>query len=164
MIKVQKEDFDISEEIRNLRNNRVDVGAVVSFTGIVRQLENNVKNDSKILLSMLLEHYPGMTERELERIEKEALGRWGLQDCLILHRYGELVPGDNIVLVITLSRHRKDAFEAASFLMDYLKTSAPFWKKESFSGHSPEGGAKRADWVEAKSQDLEATKAWLKEE
>jgi len=158
VIKVQTEDFDISFETKMLKNGRHDVGAIVSFVGTVRQEKINANKDSKILLSMLLEHYPGMTERELKRIEKEALDRWDLQNCLILHRYGELLPGDNIVLVITLSRHRKDAFEAASFLMDYLKTSAPFWKKETFA----QQGANQADWVKAKSEDMKATKAWQK--
>ncbi len=160
MIKVQIEDFDISNEINGLRNNRLDVGAIVSFTGTVRQDKIETNINDRILLSMLLEHYPGMTERELTRIENEALDRWDLQECLIIHRYGELLPGDNIVLVITMSRHRKDAFEAASFLMDYLKTSAPFWKKEKYSSQKE----KQAHWVEAKEKDMDATKAWHKKE
>ena len=156
MIKVQSEDFDISEETRKLCKGRVDIGAIVSFTGVVRQAKKNVGNDSRKLLSMRLEHYPGMTERELARIEQEARCRWDLQDCLIIHRHGELAPGDNIVLVITLSRHRRDAFAAASFLMDYLKTSAPFWKKEKFTD--------RSDWVKAKEKDLQASKAWQRDD
>jgi len=159
VIKVQIEDFDITTETSRLRNNRLDVGAIVSFTGTVRQEQTNADINGKKLLSMLLEHYPGMTERELTRIETEALGRWNLQECLIIHRYGELFPGDNIVLVITMSRHRQDAFEAASFLMDYLKTSAPFWKKEKFSSQQE----KRTHWVEAKEKDMDATKVWQKE-
>ncbi|MCF6199992.1 MAG: molybdenum cofactor biosynthesis protein MoaE [Hyphomicrobiaceae bacterium] len=164
MIKVQTEDFNISTEIRILKNDRHDVGAIVSFIGTVRQDKINTNKDSRILLSMLLEHYPGMTERELKRIEKEALDRWDLQDCLIIHRYGELLPGENIVLVITLSRHRKDAFEAASFLMDYLKTCAPFWKKEKFAQQGVSQAASQANWVESKDEDMEATKAWQKGE
>ncbi len=151
MIKVQKEDFDISAEITALAKNEADTGAIVSFTGLVR---GGVGDEE--ITSMVLEHYSGMTERELERIEKEARNRWNLIDCLIIHRYGELFPGDNIVLVVTLSSHRKDAFEAASFLMDYLKTSAPFWKKEI----SP----RKSRWVASKDTDIEATKTWLEED
>ena len=161
MIRIQTEDFDVSEETKRLRKDRTDVGAIVSFTGTVRQTKpcppSSVTKGQKeanksSLLSLTLEHYPGMSERELQRIEGEARQRWSLLDCLIIHRTGELFPGDNIVLVLTLSRHRQDAFEAASFLMDYLKTSAPFWKKEKFSTH--------ASWVKARTQDEEAAKSW----
>jgi molybdopterin synthase catalytic subunit len=148
MIKVQARDFNLTAEIRELKQNRSDIGAIVSFTGTVREGAGEEK-----IISMILEHYPGMTEQELERIEREARNRWKLLDCLIIHRYGELKPGDNIVLVITLSRHRKDAFQAAEFLMDYLKTSAPFWKKEI--------SANETGWVRAKEEDTEATKAWF---
>lgn len=147
MIRVQQEDFDIRDEMTKLRGARTDVGAIVSFTGTVRGDE-----DGDPLLAMTLEHYPGMTERELERIADEAMNRWSLQDCLIIHRYGRLQPGDNIVLVITLSAHRQDAFEAANFLMDYLKTNAPFWKSEERRS----GDA----WVDAKSSDDEAAERW----
>ena len=150
MIKVQNEDFNLATEISELCGNQNDIGAIVNFIGVVRE-----GTGSKKITSMTLEHYPGMTERELERIEREARTRWDLIDCLVIHRYGELFPGDNIVLVVTLSSHRTDAFQAAEFLMDYLKTSAPFWKKEVTNGDE--------SWVEAKQSDAEATKAWLDE-
>ncbi|MGD9501172.1 MAG: molybdenum cofactor biosynthesis protein MoaE, partial [Methyloceanibacter sp.] len=123
MIRVQSEDFDIAAEIARLRAGRSDIGAIVTFTGTVRDRDGAVA-------SMTLEHYPGMTEAELARIEEEACARFSLQASLIVHRYGALKPGDNIVLVATASAHREAAFEAARFLMDYLKTEAPFWKRE----------------------------------
>lgn len=150
MIKVQCEDFNLTTEIAEMKKSRADLGAIVSFTGTVREGVGEQK-----ITSMTLEHYPGMTERELVRIEGEARHRWDLIDCLIIHRYGKLLPGDNIVLVVTLSSHRKDAFQAAEFLMDYLKTSAPFWKKEIAAGD--------AHWVKAKQDDVQATQNWLKE-
>ena len=136
MIRVQTEDFDVSNEIAALTKGRSDIGAVVSFSGLVRDV------------TLTLEHYPGMTERELGKIEAEANERWQLQGVSIIHRVGELAPGDNIVLVVTASAHRKDAFEAAEFLMDYLKTRAPFWKREG------------EIWVEAKASDDEAAERW----
>jgi molybdopterin synthase catalytic subunit len=145
VIRVQTEDFDIGAEIAALKRNRKDVGAIVSFTGTVRDQASAVS-------TMTLEHYPGMTEKELARIEAEAHTRWPLQATLIVHRVGTLTPGDNIVLVITASAHRDAAFEAARFLMDYLKTSAPFWKRES----GPDGG----DWVAAKVEDKAAAARW----
>jgi molybdopterin synthase catalytic subunit len=145
VIRVQTEDFDIGAEIAALKDGRTDIGAVVSFTGTVRDADGAVTE-------MTLEHYPGMTETELERIEAEAHARWPLQASLILHRVGTLKPGDNIVLVITASAHRDAAFDAARFLMDYLKTSAPFWKRES----GPQG----SQWVEAKSSDDTAAARW----
>lgn len=148
MIKVQEENFEIAHELEKLTENRTDAGAIVTFTGTVREM-----GGQQTISKMVLEHYPGMTERELERIEGEARNRWDLLDCLVIHRYGELMPGDNIVLVITLSAHRKDAFQAAEFLMDYLKTSAPFWKKETAAGSS--------SWVEAKETDQDARDAWI---
>ena len=147
MIKVQSEDFDIAVEIDELKQS-MEIGAIVSFTGLVR-----AGTGDQEITSMVLEHYPGMTERELLRIEALARSRWQLLDCLIIHRFGELFPGDNIVLVITISKHRSDAFEAASFLMDFLKTSVPFWKKE-ISAHND------GNWVKAKQGDRNATKAW----
>ena len=125
MIRVQTQDFDIGAEIAALRDGRTDAGAIVAFVGTVRE---HAKNGA--ITAMTLEHYPGMTEKELARIEAEARGRWPLLDALVVHRIGRLLPGDNIVLVVTLSTHRQAAFEAAEFLMDYLKTSAPFWKTE----------------------------------
>jgi molybdopterin synthase catalytic subunit len=145
VIRVQQEDFDIGAEIAALKGGHTDIGAVVSFTGTVRDCDGTVTE-------MTLEHYPGMTEKELETIEQEALTRWPLQASLIVHRTGTLKPGDNIVLVVTASAHRDAAFDAAKFLMDYLKTNAPFWKRES--------GPSGSKWVEAKASDEAATTRW----
>lgn len=147
MIRVQTGDFDISAEIAALTAGRTDIGAIVTFTGLVRDL-----NDGDKVSSLELEHYPGMTERELARIEAEARSRWNLQASLIIHRIGKLEPGDNIVLVITASAHRGDAFDAAAFLMDYLKTRAPFWKRE--------GDGTSSKWVDARDSDDTAAKRW----
>src|SRR5690554_1191788 len=147
MIRVQTEDFDIGAEAKALTAGRTDIGALVTFTGLVRDM-----NDGRVS-SMEIEHYPGMTEKELARIKEEAHHRWPLQASLIIHRIGHLSPGENIVLVITASAHRQAAFEAASFLMDYLKTSAPFWKKEIRDG--------KARWVEARESDNAALKKWF---
>ena len=145
-VKVQREDFDIAAEIAAMTAGRTDIGAIVTFTGRVRGDEGHVAK-------MTLEHYPGMTEAELSRIEADAQARWPLQASLIVHRVGELVPGDNIVLVVTASAHRQAAFAAAGFLMDYLKTRAPFWKKvTTASGESA--------WVEARQGDESATRRW----
>ena len=148
MIRVQAEDFDIGSEITKLTAGRSDIGAVVSFTGLVRDMAGAP------LKAMTLEHYPGMTEKSLAGIEAEARARWPLQDCLIIHRYGRLKPGDRIVLVITASPHRDAAFDAARFLMDWLKTEAPFWKYEE----TGEG----SKWVESKASDDEAALKWKK--
>lgn len=147
MIRVQQEDFDIGAEIAALRADRTDIGAIVTFTGTVRDTAGG-----EPISEMTLEHYPGMTEKELERIEREANARWPLQGTLIVHRHGPLRPGDNIVLVVTASAHRHAAFEAAEFLMDFLKTNAPFWKKEA----GPDGGT----WVDARDSDDDALKRW----
>lgn len=147
MIRVQSEDFDIGAEVAALTKGRTDIGAVVTFTGTVR---GEAKGEP--ISTMTLEHYPGMTEQELERVEAEALERWPLQASLVIHRYGKLKPGDNIVLVVTASAHRHAAFEAAEFLMDYLKTRAPFWKKEE-----GEAGGK---WVDARESDDAARERW----
>jgi molybdopterin synthase catalytic subunit len=147
-VRVQREDFDIATEVRALTAGDTDIGAVVTFTGTVRGAAKG-----RPIVSMTLEHYPGMTEAELERVEAEARARWPLAASLIIHRYGELEPGDNIVLVVTASRHRHAAFEAAEFLMDYLKTSAPFWKKETDS-------AGKGDWVDARDADDAAMARW----
>lgn len=143
IIKVQTEDFDAGQEVRALTGNRTDVGAVVTFTGLVRGDEGT---------RLTLEHYAGMTEKELAAIAGEATRRWTLQDLLVIHRFGTLKPGDQIVLVATLAARRRDAFEAAEFLMDWLKTRAPFWKKEE--------GAGEAGWVEARAEDEAATDRW----
>ena len=147
MIRVQQENFDLAAEIAALKAGRSDIGAIVTFLGTVRDRHGEVE-------AMTLEHYPGMTEGELQRIEAEARARWPLQACLIVHRTGRLAPGDNIVLVATASAHRDAAFEAARFLMDYLKTSAPFWKRED--------GPAGARWVEAESRDAAAASRWKK--
>ncbi len=149
MIRVQREDFDIGAEIEKVRAGRTDIGAIVSFTGTVRETKGEP------IAAMTLEHYPGMTERELERIESKARERWPITDCTIIHRYGRLEPGDNIVLVVTASAHRQAAFEAAEFLMDYLKTNAPFWKSEE-TADGPR-------WVEARETDDEAARRWAGE-
>ena len=146
-VRVQTGDFDVSAEVRALTAGRDDVGAVVTFAGLVRGHAGG-----KPLASMTLEHYPGMTEAELVRVEAEALARWPLQASLIVHRIGELKPGDNIVLVVTASPHRKAAFEAAEFLMDFLKTRAPFWKKEQT--------VQGARWVESRASDDIAAERW----
>lgn len=144
-ISVQEEDFDLNNEVAALRRDRSDIGAIVSFVGTVRDLNSTLK-------SMTLEHYPGMTESELERIANEAEKRWPLIGCRIIHRYGTLKPAENIVLVITASAHRSAAFEAADFLMDFLKSNAPFWKKERTIDEEK--------WVEAKETDEKALKRW----
>jgi molybdopterin synthase catalytic subunit len=138
-ISVQREDFDHGLEVKGLYKH-AGVGAVASFVGIVRDVR------------MTLEHYPGMTENALCKIADEAAKRWKVMDCTVIHRYGELAPHDQIVLVAVASAHRADAFAACEFIMDYLKTQAPFWKKE----HRPEGAA----WVEARASDDDATVRW----
>ncbi len=147
---MQREDFDIGAEVRRLAAGRQDIGAIVTFTGTVR-----IDNEGRNIAGMTLEHYPGMTEAELARVEAEAARRWPLQASLIVHRVGALEPGDNIVLVVTASAHREAAFAAAEFLMDYLKTSAPFWKKEL-------GQDGKARWVEARESDDVAAERWKK--
>ena len=145
MIRVQQEDSDIGAEIARLKAERTDIGAIVTFTGTVR-------DQGGAVTEMTLEHYPAMTEAELARAEAEASARWPLQASLVVHRYGALKPGDNIVLVATASEHRDAAFEAARFLMDYLKTRAPFWKREA--------GPAGARWVEAEARDSDAASRW----
>lgn len=147
-VRVQEADFDIAAEMRALVAGRTDIGAVATFTGLVRG-----GAEAGGIQSMTLEHYPGMTEAELARVETEAQQRFPLQASLIVHRVGNLKPGDNIVLVMAASQHRHAAFEAAEFLMDYLKTRAPFWKKEQQtdgSGH----------WVDARESDTAAKARW----
>jgi molybdopterin synthase catalytic subunit len=151
-VRVQREDFDVGTEVRRITAGRTDIGAIVTFTGTVRS-----ENDGRGIAGMTLEHYPGMTEAELARVEAEAGRRWPLQASLIVHRIGALKPGDNIVLVVTASAHREAAFAAAEFLMDYLKTSAPFWKKE----RGPDGAER---WVEARQSDDRAIERWTRRE
>ena len=138
-LSVQREDFDLSREVKAL-SRETTVGAVASFVGLVREVK------------MTLEHYPGMTERAIAAIVEEARGRWNVMDCTVIHRYGELAPGEQIVLVAVASAHRGDAFAACEFIIDYLKTRATFWKKE----HRPEG----ASWVEARAADDQKAEQW----
>ena len=147
-VRAQSEDFEIGAEVARLTSGRTDIGAIVTFTGTVR-----ADNKGSSVTGMTLEHYPGMTEQELTRVEAEAKQRWPLQASLIVHRVGTLKPGDNIVLVVTASAHRAAAFAAAEFLMDYLKTRAPFWKKETHAD-----GSER--WVESRDSDDTAAARW----
>ena len=146
MIKVQKQDFDVSTEIKNITSLKKNIGGTGIFIGNVR--EGNNSN----LQSMTLEHYPIMTEKQLEKINNEAKTRWNLIDSLIIHRYGKLYPGDQIVLVATFSEHRTDALKACEFLIDWLKTKAPFWKLEE----SNKGNI----WVKEKTSDKDAANKW----
>ena len=148
-VSVQPQDFDLTAEVRALTAGRTDIGAIVTFTGTVRG-----EAKGRPITSMTLEHYPGMTEAELAKVEAEAVARWPLQATRIIHRYGELRPGDNIVLVVAASAHRQAAFEAAEFLMDYLKSRAPFWKKETAGGEGT--------WVDARETDDRAAERWRK--
>ena len=149
MIRVQSADFDVGLELKKLTEGNHQIGAVATFVGLVRDIA-----DKDTISAMVLEHYPGMTEKQLADIENEANQRWDLNSSLIIHRYGRLEPGDNIVLVACASAHRESAFDACHFLIDWLKTKAPFWKLEETS----EGGR----WVEAKTKDDIATARWEK--
>lgn len=147
-VKIQTEDFDLSTEVKKLRDLHADVGAVVSFVGTVRDI-----NEGDDISVLELEHYPGMTEKALEKIRLEAHDRWALQNSVIIHRIGKMMPKDQIVLVAVTSKHRESAFHAAHFIMDYLKTNAPFWKKETF----PDGSER---WVDARISDKAAESRW----
>jgi molybdopterin synthase catalytic subunit len=148
-IRIQETDFDVAQEIAALSKGRTDVGAIVSFSGVCRGSENG-----EPIAALTLEHYPGMAEAEIGRHADEALSRWPLQGLTIIHRFGRITPGENIVLVVTASAHRQAAFEAAEFLMDYLKTNAPFWKREE--------SEKGTSWVEARDHDDDAAARWTK--
>lgn len=148
-IRIQESDFDVAREIAALTKSSSDVGAVVSFSGICRGSE-----DGTAIAALTLEHYPGMAEAEIARHAETAMLRWPLAGLRVIHRFGRIAPGENIVLVVTASKHRQAAFEAAEFLMDYLKTNAPFWKRVEAAG-----GAK---WVEARDHDDLATARWTK--
>jgi molybdopterin synthase catalytic subunit len=148
-IRIQQADFDIAKEIAALTNGRTDIGAVVSFSGICRGSEG-----SEPIAALTLEHYPEMAEAEIKRHADEAMSRWPLDGLTVVHRFGRIQPGENIVLVVTASKHRQAAFQAAEFLMDYLKTSAPFWKREE--------SATGTGWVEAREHDDAATARWTK--
>ena len=150
MIRVQSEDFEVGAEIARLTEGRHEIGGIVSFVGVVRDAAGSDR-----VGAMTLEHYPGMTEKKLSEIEAKARQRWKLDASLIIHRYGRLEPGARIVLVVTASSHRQAAFEACEFLVDWLKTKAPFWKLEETS-QGPR-------WVEAQSSDDEAAKRWVAE-
>jgi molybdopterin synthase catalytic subunit len=148
-IRIQEADFDIGQEILALTKGHSDIGAVVSFSGICRGSEG-----SEAIAALTLEHYPGMAEAEIARHAETAMSRWPLNGLSIIHRFGRIAPGENIVLVLTASQHRQAAFAAAEFLMDYLKTSAPFWKRaENAAGTS---------WVDARHHDDDATARWTK--
>ena len=145
-IVVQEAPFDLGAESEAFAKAQANMGAVVTFTGIVR---NNAEGTLK---AMRIEHYPGMTEKALTKIAEDACGRWEVGDVLVIHRYGDMAPGDLIMMVATASKHRVHAFEAAEFLMDFLKSRAPFWKKEITD--------ESAEWVAAKDQDEDALKRW----
>jgi molybdopterin synthase catalytic subunit len=148
-VRLQTEDFDVAAEAAALRNGRTDIGAIVTFTGVCRGTEAE-----EPIAAITLEHYPEMAQAEISRHVAEAERRWPLMGVAVVHRYGRIEPGDNIVLVVTAAAHRQDAFAAAEFLMDYLKTRAPFWKREE----RPSGRA----WVEAKETDDRAAARWTR--
>jgi molybdopterin synthase catalytic subunit len=148
-IRIQEADFDVAREIAALAKGRTDIGAVVSFSGICRGSEGD-----QAIAALTLEHYPDMAEAEITRHAQTALSRWPLNGLTVIHRVGRIVPGENIVLVVTASAHRQAAFEAAEFLMDYLKANAPFWKREE--------SAAGTSWVDARDHDDQAAARWTK--
>lgn len=150
-VTISTEDFSVADAYTRLRQQQ-GVGAVCIFTGLVRQWLADNANNGKPILSLTLEHYPGMTEAKLTEIRDAAMGRWDLLDAMIIHRIGRLLPSEQIVLVGTAAQHRQPAFAAAQFIMDYLKTEAPFWKAEETENGS--------QWVEARPSDAHATKSW----
>ncbi|MEH2479198.1 molybdopterin synthase catalytic subunit [Nitrobacteraceae bacterium AZCC 2146] len=153
-IRIQTADFDVAQEIAALTNSRTDIGAVVTFSGICRGGQENL-GAGDATTALMLEHYPGMAEAEIARHAEEAMARWPLTGVTIVHRVGRIVPGENIMVVLTASAHRQAAFQAAEFLMDYLKAHAPFWKREET--------ADGAGWVAAKTDDDEAAARWDKD-
>ncbi len=146
-VRLQREPFDVAREAANLARGRTDIGAVVTFTGICRGVEGG-----EPIAALTLEHYPGMAEAEIERHVAEAAQRWPLMGVTVIHRYGRIEPGEDIVMVVTASSHREAAFAAAEFLMDYLKTRAPFWKQVEKAGEK--------SWVEARAKDDVAAERW----
>ncbi|HBW83306.1 MAG: hypothetical protein CMD92_01340 [Gammaproteobacteria bacterium] len=155
MISVQTSDFELEAEYTSLRNHAGDAGAIVMFTGLVREIctaQSDNPGDLDKTERLFLEHYPGMTEKQLEKIAREASERWPLLAVRIIHRVGELFPGDQIVLVATASSHRQAAFESANFIMDFLKSRAPFWKKQTSSAESR--------WIESRISDVDSLKRW----
>ena len=151
-IRVQREDFDPGAELAAFSSGKTSVGGICLFVGLVRDYMGHDPKAGAEVRAMTLEHYPGMTERQLEAIEAEARRRWPLEDALVIHRYGRMEPGERIVLVAASSAHRDAAFEACRFLIDWLKTKAPFWKIE----HTPDGDA----WGDAKESDDQAAARW----
>ncbi len=154
-VKVQAEDFDLSTEVGAMRRAHPEAGAIACFLGVVREMNRGAAGShaqTHAVSQLELEHYPGMTEKSLQVIVEQAGQRWALADALVIHRYGKLAPTDQIVLVAVATAHRGDAFAACEFIMDYLKTAAPFWKKES----TPDGER----WVEARATDDEAFEKW----
>jgi molybdopterin synthase catalytic subunit len=147
VVRVEAAPFDVARESARLTEGRTDIGALVTFTGLCR-------DEDGALAALEIEHYPGMAEAEIGRVATEALARWPLQGLLIVHRFGRIAPGEPIVLVATASQHRHEAFAAASFLMDFLKTEAPFWKKQRLAGGADAG------WVAAKDEDEAAAGKW----
>ncbi|MGA2638985.1 molybdenum cofactor biosynthesis protein MoaE [Methylocella sp.] len=147
VVRVEAAPFDVARESARLTEGRTDIGALVTFTGLCR-------DEDGALAALEIEHYPGMAEAEIGRVATEALARWPLQGLLIVHRFGRIAPGEPIVLVATASQHRHEAFAAASFLMDFLKTEAPFWKKQRLAGGADAG------WVTAKDEDEAAAGKW----
>jgi molybdopterin synthase catalytic subunit len=150
-IRIQQADFDVAQEIAALTNSRTDIGAVVTFSGICRGSDSG---QSDATTALTLEHYPGMAEAEIARHADEAMARWPLTGLTVIHRVGRIVPGENIMVVLTASAHRQAAFQAAEFLMDYLKAHAPFWKREET--------AEGSGWIEAKSHDDAVAARWTK--
>ncbi len=149
-IRVQGDAFDLGAEVDAMRHGRTDIGAIASFVGLARDM-----NEGSGVAAMTLEHYPGMTEKALGKVVDDACARWPLLDVTVIHRVGHLLPGDPIVLVAVASGHRGEAFAACEFIMDYLKTQAPFWKKEE----TPDG----TRWVEARASDEDAAARWAKD-
>jgi molybdopterin synthase catalytic subunit len=152
MIRVQEADFDIGAELAQLTDGRRDIGGVACFVGLVRDMLRKPEAGEESITAMTLEHYPGMTEKRLAEIEAEARARWPLEGSLIIHRVGRLLPGERIVLVATASSHRQAALESCQFLIDWLKTQAPFWKLEETSSGS--------HWVAARASDDQAAERW----
>ena len=152
-VRLQREPFDAASEAAQLRRGRGDIGAIVTFTGICRQDEAGTP-----LVAMTLEHYPGMAEAEIARHVEAAERRWPLLGVTVIHRYGRMLPGEDIVLVVTAAAHRQDAFAAAEFLMDYLKTRAPFWKQVEYA----DAGASKTTWVDAKQSDDALADRWTR--
>jgi molybdopterin synthase catalytic subunit len=157
MVRLQREPFDAASEAAQLRRGRGDIGAIVTFTGVCRQDEAGA-----LLVAMTLEHYPDMAEAEIARHVEAAERRWPLLGVTVIHRYGRILPGEDIVLVLTAAAHRQDAFAAAEFLMDYLKTRAPFWKQIEFASGKPDKQTGGKIWIDAKQSDDALADRWTR--